>query len=1022
MHHWPRILAPSHFAPLVLVLYLLVAETMIRADGSEEGPAPSFTEVILPLLRAQCISCHGPDVQEGGLRLDSFDDALKGGDRGSVFASGDMANSLMIQAVSFVDPDLQMPPKNKLSDDEISLLTQWVLSGAEWTEPATVLFDENASFLQLLTSGNGNIRILKADAYSGNLAFGITPLQRDAVNIPGWDYPIRETPGPGEYRYLRMAWKKQGAGSIMLELAANGRWPEAATSAGRYVAGPNTTGWSAISVAEAAPTEWTVVTLDLWNDLGDVALTGLAPTCDAGDEAFFDAILLAPSLASLDTYEISAANPTLLDPIGDAFTDLRNPVRKAFRGERLDLWSLRPLQPSVPRTQDNLSSAKTTLEVQPLSEIIDAHVDSRLQAVGLTHSPEADKRTLLRRLYYDLTGLPPTEQEVQQFLADQSEHAYEKRVDALLASKHYGERQARLWLDVVRYADTHGYERDEFRPLMWRYRDYVVRAFNDDKPYDRFVCEQLAGDELVESSPRSSEDQDALIATGFLRLGQWDSTAAIFQEEERLRAEMLADLTNTTASAFLGLTMSCCQCHDHKFDPFLQADHYRLRAFFANTQPKDDLILSTPEEHHEIEMHNAMLDSDQLKIKDEIESLSESDSTHKAQLTEKIAQLHAARRSPELAYGAIDAGPHAPATLIFYQGDFHSPREPVEPGFLSVFDPSGSEVSAPRNNTTGRRLALAQWIVSADNPWTSRVIVNRIWQQHFGTGIVSTANDFGFSGGRPSHPELLDELALQFMASGWSIKQLHRQIVISQTYRQSSQETQAGLLHDPENRLLHRQTVRRLDAESLRDSLLSVSGLLLPYQCGPPRWPEVPEELLYAQPAILEAIEGKDEGRQQGWYAQAAELTDVRSLFLIRKRCLPIPFLQVFDLPDTTVSCARRDATVVAPQSLTLLNSPESIRCAVALADSVILQTQLQSFDSESHLDKVITFTFQTVLQRAATESELTLASDFLKRHRAHHAETYPNPIASALDQASRQAVIDLCRAMLNLNEFTYID
>jgi hypothetical protein len=346
----------------------------------------------------------------------------------------------------------------------------------------------------------------------------------------------------------------------------------------------------------------------------------------------------------------------------------------------------------------------------------------------------------------------------------------------------------------------------------------------------------------------------------------------------------------------------------------------------------------------------------------------------------------------------------------------------VDPGFVSVFDPAASEIAAPRTDTTGRRLALAQWIASKNNPWTSRVIVNRIWQQHFGTGLVSTANDFGFSGGRPSHPELLDELALQFMDHGWSIKQLHRQIVTSQTYRQSSLETPAGLLGDPENLLLHRQTVRRLDAESLRDSLLAVSGLLLPYESGPPRWPDVPEELLYAQPAILEAIEGKDEGRQQGWYAEAAESTDVRSLFLIRKRCLPIPFLQVFDLPDTTVSCARRDATVVAPQSLTLLNSPESIRCAVALADRVMLKTQLQSFDGESQLQELITCTFQTVLQRAATESELALSSDFLKRHRSHHAESYSNPIASEREQASRQAVIDFCRAMLNLNEFAYLD
>ena len=786
------------------------------------------------LLAAKCVICHGPGKQEGGLRLDSLAAAKAGGERGPAITPGNLDKSLLVKSIAFLDPDLRMPPKQKLTEKEIAALTKWVQAGAAWPESAA--------------------------------------------------------PRPAD----------------------DGK------------------------------------------------------------------------------------------PIGDAFTDNRNPIRKIFRGERLDLWSLKRPVTAPPPGQFGGANP------------IDAFLRERLSKVGLQPSPEADRRTLIRRLTFDLIGLPPTNEEVAVFLHDQASDAYEQLVNRLLATPRYGERQARFWLDVVRYADTNGYERDEFRPLAWQYRDYVIRSFNQDKRFDQFIREQLAGDELVTGAPQTAAEADMLIATGFLRLGQWDSTASIFQEEDRLRAEVLADLTNTTAAAFFGLTMSCCQCHDHKYDPLSQADHYRLRAFFAGVAPRDDLAISLTDEQAEIDKHNAELEHLAAPWRAEQSQLDKANQKRRGELQAQIAACEAKKRQPRPAMGAADAGATAPPTHVFYQGDFASPREEVPPGFVSIFTPDAAKIQPPRNNTSGRRLALANWIASADNPWTARVIVNRIWQEHFGTGLVATPNDFGFSGARPTHPELLDWLAIEFTRRGWSLQELHRLIVTSAAYRQSSRESADCRRIDPDNLLLGRQNLRRLDAETQRDSILAVSGLLRPNNGGKPLWPPALEELLKAQPAILEAEKGGDGGRLQGWYADALEQTDVRSVFLIRKRCLPIPFLQAFDLPDTTVSCARRDTTVVAPQALLLLNSPEIARYAQALASQVSgARDPLNCADAEQ-AKPVVEALFLTALNRSPTLDESRLAIELLRRHAALHREAGAG--------ASRLAVTDLCRAILNLNEFAYID
>ncbi len=810
-----------------------------KSENADEHAA-AFSKQVFPLLKTRCITCHGPEKQEGGLRLDSLEATIKGGDQGPAIVPGDAESSLFVNAITFADPDLQMPPKQKLTDAEIALLSHWIQTGAAW--------------------------------------------------------PV----------------------------------------------------------------------------------------------------------------DASEANST--DEMGDAFHDEKNPVRQLFGEERLTLWSLKGPAVTLP---DGLSKT----EAAPASKIIDAFLIQKLKAAELQMSAPADRRTLIRRITFDLTGLPPTPAEVAAFEADPSATAFESVVDRLLNSTQYGERQARLWLDVVRYADTNGYERDEFRPLAWKYRDYVVRAFNNDKPFDQFVREQLAGDELVPGRPQNAEDADSLIATGYLRLGQWDSTAAIFQEEDRLRAEQMADLTNTTASAFLGLTMSCCQCHDHKYDPLTQADHFRLRAFFAGVTPKDDLSISLPQDQAAIDSHNAMVDQQIAEHKKQLESLTDESETTKTQreaLETQTKELESSRRSPDFTMAAVDSGGDVPATHVLYQGDFSSPREEVSPGYVTVLYPGPAQIEKPRENSSGRRLSLANWIVSDSNPWTARVIVNRIWQQHFGTGIVATPNDFGFSGARPTHPELLDWLATEFMKQGWSVKQLHRWIVLSQAYQQSSlaESTPAS---DPSNTLLWRQNMQRLDAETLRDSLLMVSGLLLPTQGGRPLWPEVPEELTHAQPAILEAIKDGDGGRMQGWYTDPTEQTLVRSLYLVRKRCLPIPFLQSFDLPDSTVSCARRDSTVVAPQALMLLNSPEGIHYAEALADRVLRDTPNLADVGAQTEQSLVEQLFLLTLNRLPTADEQTLAAEHLQNERAKQ-------IDGDAESRFRQGFVSLCRAMLNLNEFVYVD
>ncbi|MEI8210707.1 MAG: DUF1549 and DUF1553 domain-containing protein [Planctomycetota bacterium] len=733
--------------------------------------------------------------------------------------------------------------------------------------------------------------------------------------------------------------------------------------------------------------------------------------------------------------------------IGKAWEDSDNPIHILFSGERLDLWSLQPISnPTHPERLSFEGERDASHRWDDDSHPIDRFLIADWLRDGKRPAPSLDRARWLQRAFLDLTGEKPSLDDIQAFENDRSPDAYERRIDALLASPSYGEHWARMWLDVIRYSDSNGFDWDEFRKEAWRYRNFVARAWNRDMPFDEFLTLQLAGDELVEGSPQNEWEQDALIATGYLRMGPYDNAAKLFNEQDRARAEVLADLTETTAAAMLGITMSCCRCHDHKTDPLSQRDHYRFRAFFASTQITDDRPINLPAEWKAIERHNSELDraiESQQAIIDrwferardlwkqrhiakapqadpsdsslhasssaesdatQIETIPEEDllailSENKQQVLdakEEIASLKSRRRRPTLAILMTDS-PDAPDPIhVLSQGDHRQPMEQVEPGFPSVLDPNPPQWETPICKTSsGRRLTLAKWIVAPNNPWTARVIANRVWQQLFGEGLVATASDFGVTGDPPTHPALLDHLATTLIESGWSVKALQRHIVTSEAYRMSPvPKTNASLLESGRSSVIEhpqvstRSTLRRLSAEQLRDCVLQVTGRLQHRVVGAPIWPELSADILQANPAVLD----DNETKTKGWYPSPASDQTVRSLYLIQKRTLRLPWMETFDLPENTVSCPKREISIVAPQALSLLNAPWVAESATEFADQVLVHT------GENKTAITVTL-FQELLQRSPSAVELKACTQFLQTRRPR----------------------DLALVLLNSNEFAFI-
>jgi len=667
---------------------------------------------------------------------------------------------------------------------------------------------------------------------------------------------------------------------------------------------------------------------------------------------------------------------------------------------------------------------------------IDAFVLAALGRAGLEPSPEADRPTLLRRLHFDLIGLPPTPEEVAAFVANPAPDAYEQAVDRLLASPHHGERWAQHWLDLARYADTDGFEFDQARPDAWRYRDWVVAAINRDLPYDAFVRQQLAGDET------DPDDASAFIATGF---GRCYPDMVDLNDQGLRRQNALNDITETTGLAFLGLTIGCARCHDHKTDPIRQSDFYKLQAFFTPARFRDDYPIGTPAERAEYRRSNdarklrlALLQAALIGVEAPARAALApgnppglDDSTTAAlakpaaeRTAEEIGLVYSAlsrdrRLGPEalataldpvskaarrllldqldrdrkatprplpLARGIDEVRPDPPPTFLLKRGEYGAKGPEVPAAFpvvLSDDEPTSLASATPSARSSGRRKALAAWIARPDHPLTGRVIVNRLWQHHFGRGIVATPSDFGTTGEPPTHPELLDWLATELVARGWSLKRMHRLMVTSATYRQTSLARPAGQAADPDNMLLWRQARRRLDGEAIRDALLAVAGRLVLKQGGPPVFPELPAELarLSSKGAVWPVSPDPAD-------------RDRRSLYVFIRRNLRYPFFEAFDRPDTNASCPRRAVTTIAPQALTLLNGQIARDSAGALADRVRREAGLG-------LDDQVDRAYRLALGRPPDARERRLAGDFLRRD-------------SSLPR--------LCLALVNLNEFVAID
>jgi mono/diheme cytochrome c family protein len=812
------------------LIAFLIAWLAICAPSFAATPDPAavqfFESKIRPLLAENCYKCHGPEKQKGGLRLDSRNALIQGGELGTVLVPGKTEESLIIKAIGYKDADLQMPPKKKLTDRQIADLTQWVKLGAPW---------------------------------------------------PGEDKPLGPTAVPAK----------------------------------------------AMQITDADRAYW-------------------------------------------------------------AFQPIRRPLEPAIKNKAF------------------------------VANPIDAFILAGLEAKQIEPNSPASMRELIRRAYFDLIGLPPTPEEVDAFAKDESADAYEKLLDRLLAKPQYGERWARYWLDVVRYAQTNGYERDDEKPMAWRYRDYVIKALNEDKPYNRFIIEQLAGDEMP------SPTNDSITATGFYRLCVWDDEP---DDKRAADFDYLDDSIRTTSAAFLGLTIGCARCHDHKFDPISQADYYQLLACINNIRPHEapqyalnsatyspltnraaaerwftehdgrikqmstqiealqksarvvlfrERLAKLPPE--QVEAYLRAKPEEQHKIaekafKDATPSAEDIRKALDPKSREQLQQLElqfkkVTNEQPpfDWALSIRDAGPTPRNAHVLVRGNASTPGPEVQPAFLTVL--GGQKPNPlPTAESTGLRRALAEWIASPTHPLTARVMVNRIWQHHFGRGIVRTPDDFGKTGLAPTHPELLDWLASRFIEDGWSMKRMHKLIMMSSVYRMSSSaaNTRAAQL-DPANDLFWRQNMRRLQAEAIRDSILAVSGALNSKMGGRGFFPRLSRE----------AIAGASRPGH-GWDMSTEDERNRRSIYAFIKRSMLPPLFESFDYSNVSLPSGLRPETTVAPQALMLLNDDFLQLQADAFAQRVRADAGADPRDQ-------IRRAYSLALGRLPTEREMQVAYHYQQR------------------------------------------
>jgi len=623
-----------------------------------------------------------------------------------------------------------------------------------------------------------------------------------------------------------------------------------------------------------------------------------------------------------------------------------------------------------PRSNPVIPGFSTPAEKNFAQTPIDALILARLKKSELTPSPGASREVLVRRLYFDLLGLAPTPQQTAAFVNDKRPDAWLRLVNQLLDNPQYGERWGQHWLDVVRFAESDGFEYDTHRTEAYRYRDYVVRAFQNDKPYDRFVTEQLAGDEIA------PQEQESLIASGFNRLGPLRKNAGN-QEVASSRNEVLTEMTNAVGAAFLGVTLGCARCHDHKFDPIRQSDYYRIQSYFAATV-ENDFALTSSADRGEWEAKIKPIDT---RIKKMQGDLARAEGEKKDAIQLEIETLEKTKPAPPpTLYSVKTDKAKASAIHLLARGDYDAKGDKVGMRPMGVLlaeaTPELSDLAQPRAE-------LAKWITEKDNPLTARVMANRVWQYHFGQAIVTTPNDFGRMGGRPSHPELLDYLSNEFVKSGYSVKHLHRLILASNTWMQASDTVNAKATEkDPENKLLWKFTRRRLSAEEMRDAMLLVSGNLNLKQGGP-------SVLIPIEKELVNALYAPSQWRV------TADPTEYnrRSIYLMVKRNLHLPMMEVFDAPDALVSCPHRETSTHAPQALELLNGTFSNEQAEAFAARL---AKLSAGKPERMVDHA----YRLVAGRAPNPKERQIAIEFARNAKPH----------------------EFALAMLNLNAFLYVN
>jgi mono/diheme cytochrome c family protein len=923
----------------ILLLFLVLALPRPGSPLAGAGPAqekvpprvPSFVRDIRPLFQAKCWRCHGGKVHKADLDLRTLVSVLEGGESGPAVVPGKPDKSLLFEKVH----SGAMPPgkKDRLSKAEVETIRRWIAAGARSEGPKTKATLTQHDVLPILLRRCTVCHGLRRRE-------GGLDLRSKAAMLRGGKSGPAIVLGKPE-------------ASLVLKKIRAGQMPPRA----RLVE-------ASIKPIEKAE----IAILAKWIAAG-------APE-----------VSIKPDVAT-----------TTPDPLVTA--------------KDRDFWAFRPPRPvTVP----------AVLHAALVRNPIDAFILIKLEQKKLSLSPEADRATLMRRAYFDLTGLPPEPAEVRAFLADRSPHAYEKMIDRLLASPRYGERWGRFWLDLAGYADSEGKrEQDLPRPHAWRYRDYVIRSLNADKPYTRFLLEQIAGDELADfESAREITPTlyDNLVATGFLRMAP-DATWANITGYLPDRIEVIADEIDVLGSAVLGLTLKCARCHSHKFDPIPQRDYYRLVDVFKGAYDEYDwlkpdvrpglgpvsqdvlggrhLPYVTSAEGRAWQQHNAKI---QQAIQASRERQRPEKDPKKVKDTQAKIRALQARLLPEPRVQALwDRGNPSP-TYIYRRGDPLRPGRLVGPGVPSVLTDGKTPFKVkppwPKAKKTGRRLAFARWLIRPDHPLTARVAVNRLWKHHFGVGIVKSLGNFGKAGTPPTHPELLDWLAREFVRQGWSLKAMHRLMMTSSTYRQSSVVTAGRKKADPDNRLVSRMPLLRLDAEQLYDTLLLVAGRQDQTRYGPADPVQArPDGLVIPTPTA------------RGWR---------RLIYVRQTRKQVLTHLENFDYPSMNPNCLERRESTVAPQALHLMNNGMVHRLAEHFARRV-------SREAGPDPAKRVERAYWIALSRAPDKEEGAIGVKALKkladRWAKHLAGGKPNREA-----ASIKALTTFCHAIMNSAGFLYVD